>query len=40
MPRAARRIAAGKTRRDATRPLKRYLARHLHGLLQQEPQMT
>ena len=31
----ARRIAEGKTRRDATRLLKRYLARHLYRLLQQ-----
>ena len=30
----ARRIAEGKTRRDATRLLKRYLARHLYRLLQ------
>ena len=37
----ARRLAEGKTRRDATRLLKRYLARHLYRLLQnQEPQMT
>ena len=37
----AQRIANGKTRRDATRLLKRYLARHLYRLLQQqEPQMT
>jgi transposase len=36
----AQRIAEGKTRRDATRLLKRYLARHLYRLLQQEPQMT
>jgi transposase len=37
----ARRIAEGKSRRDATRLLKRYLARHLYRLLQQqEPQMT
>jgi transposase len=37
----ARRIAEGKTRRDATRLLKRYLARHLYRLLQQtEPLMT
>jgi len=35
----ARRIAEGKSRRDATRLLKRYLARHLYRLLQQ-PQMT
>jgi transposase len=30
----ARRIAEGKTRRDATRLLKRYLARHLYRLLE------
>jgi transposase len=37
----ARRIAEGKSRRDATRLLKRYLARHLYRLLQQqEPMMT
>jgi transposase len=30
-----RRVSAGKSRRDATRLLKRYLARHLHRLLQQ-----
>jgi transposase len=36
----ARRIAEGKTRREATRLLKRYLARHLHRLLQQEPLMA
>jgi len=37
----ARRIADGKSRRDATRLLKRYLARHLYRLLQnQEPLMT
>ena len=36
----ARRVAEGKTRRDATRLLKRYLARHLYRLLQQEPLMT
>jgi len=37
----ARRIAEGKTRRDATRLLKRYLARHLYRLLQnQEPLLT
>jgi transposase len=36
-----RRIAEGKTRRDATRLLKRYIARHLYRLLQQtEPMMT
>jgi transposase len=37
----AQRIAEGKSRRDATRLLKRYLARHLYRLLeQQQPQMT
>ena len=37
----ARRLADGKTRRDATRMLKRYPARHLYRHLQQtEPQMT
>jgi Transposase IS116/IS110/IS902 family len=37
----ARRIAEGKSRRDATRPLKRYLARHLYRLLQHtEPLMV
>jgi transposase len=37
----ARRVAEGKSRRDATRLLKRYLARHLFRLLQQqEPQMA
>ena len=37
----AKRIAEGKSRRDATRLLKRYLARHIYRLLQQtEPQMT
>ena len=37
----ARRIAEGKTRREATRLLKRYLARHLFRLLQnQEPLMA
>jgi transposase len=36
-----RRIAEGKSRRDATRLLKRYLARHLFRLLQQQqPLMT
>jgi transposase len=36
-----RRLADGKSRRDATRLLKRYLARHLYRLLQQtEPLMT
>ena len=36
-----RRVAEGKTRRDATRLLKRYLARHLYRLLeQQQPIMT
>jgi transposase len=37
----ARRVAKGKSRRDATRLLKRYLARHLYRLLQnQEPLMA
>jgi transposase len=37
----ARRVAEGKSQRDATRLLKRYLARHLYRLLQQQqPQMT
>ena len=37
----ARRVAEGKTTRDAVRLLKRYLARHLYRLLQnQEPLMT
>jgi transposase len=37
----ARRVAEGKSRREATRSLKRYLARHLYRLLQhQEPLMT
>ena len=36
-----RRVAEGKRRRDATRLLKRYLARHLYRLLQnQEPLMA
>jgi transposase len=34
----ARRIAEGKTRREATRSLKRYLARHLYRLLEHQPQ--
>jgi transposase len=37
----AKRIAEDKSRRDATRPLKRYPARHLHRPLeQQQPLMT
>lgn len=36
----ARRIAEGKSRRDAVRLLKRYLARHLYRLLEQQPAMT
>jgi transposase len=36
----ARRIADGKSKRDATRLLKRYLARHLYRLLEQQPLMT
>jgi transposase len=35
-----RRIAEGKTGRDATRLLKRYLARHLYRLLEQQPLMA
>jgi transposase len=36
-----KRVAEGKTRRDATRLLKRYLARHLYRLLEhQEPLMA
>jgi transposase len=36
-----RRVSEGKSKRDATRLLKRYLARHLYRLLQQtEPLMT
>jgi transposase len=36
-----RRVAEGKSRREATRLLKRYLARHLYRVLQQtEPLMT
>lgn len=36
----ARRMSEGKSRRDATRLLKRYLARHLYRLLRQEPLMA
>jgi transposase len=36
----ARRIAEGKTAREATRLLKRYLARHLYRLLEHQPAMT
>jgi transposase len=36
----ARRVAQGKSRREATRLLKRYLARHLYRVLEQEPLMT
>jgi transposase len=37
----ARRLAEGKSRRDATRLLKRYLARHLYRVLEQQtPLMT
>jgi transposase len=36
----ARRIAEGKTAREATRLAKRYLARHLYRLLEQQPAMT
>jgi len=35
-----RRIAEGKTSRDAARLLKRYLARHLYRVLNREPLMT
>ncbi len=35
-----RRIAEGKSRRDATRLLKRYLARHLYRVLQQQRPLT
>ncbi len=35
-----RRIAEGKSRREATRLLKRYLARRIYRLLQQQPPMT
>ena len=36
----AKRIAEGKSRRDATRLLKRYLARHLYRLLEQHQPLT
>jgi transposase len=36
----ARRVAEGKTSRDAVRLLKRYLARHLYRVLNGEPLMT
>ena len=36
----ARRISEGKSSRDATRLLKRYLARHLYRLLEQQPAIT
>jgi transposase len=36
----ARRVSEGKSTRDATRLLKRYLARHLYRLLEQQPAMT
>jgi len=35
-----RRVAEGKSRRDASRLLKRYLARHPYPLLEQQPLMT
>ena len=35
-----RRITEGKSRREATRLLKRYIARHLYRLLEQQPAMT
>src|SRR5437764_376299 len=36
----ARPVSGGKSTRDATRLLKRYLARHLYRLLEKQPQMT
>jgi len=36
----ARRVSEGKSTRDATRLLKRYLARHLYRLLEKQPAMT
>jgi transposase len=36
----ARRIREGKSTRDATRLLKRYLARHLYRLLEKQPLMA
>ena len=36
----AKRIADGKSKREATRLLKRYLARHLYRLLEQQPTTT
>jgi transposase len=36
----AKKLSEGKSRRDATRLLKRYLARHLYRLLEQQPAMT
>jgi transposase len=36
----ARRVAEGKTRRDATRLLKRYLTRHLYRLPQNQEPLT
>ena len=36
----ARRVAEGKSRRDATRLLKRYLARHLYRVLEQQTPLT
>jgi transposase len=36
----ARRVSEGKSTRDATRLLKRYLARHLYRLLENQPLMT
>ena len=36
----ARRVSEGKTTREATRLLKRYLARHLYRLLEHQPAMT
>jgi transposase len=36
----ARRISDGKTTRDATRSLKRYLARHLYRVMQNSTPLT
>jgi transposase len=36
----ARRVSEGKSTRDATRLLKRYLARHLYRVLEKQPAMT
>jgi hypothetical protein len=36
----ARRVAEGKTAREATRVLKRYLARHLYRVMQNSTPLT